>query len=301
MAEIVIDLQGAALDSSVPIADLLRKALLVSRKLGVRDIEEWLNWELHRYPSGEQLPDYRKVRGRLHARDEDGDLIPVQFREPMDYAERASVVQSVAELEEVAAAAKGGFVNLSLSHTLQKIMREATNQGPGVEFILEISASKYVQVLSAVRTRVLNWALALEEQGILGAGMTFSTKEITAAHQITYDYSTHIGAMHNSQLQQNSSGQQILISGPDLVELRALMEEVVARSNELGANALVAVGDAQTVIAQLDSGQPKAVVLRECLTSLRSIMEGAGGAFLAAEILPKLIPIVESLRNTLLP
>src|SRR5712691_4650814 len=64
---IVMELQRDALDRTVPVSDLLRKALLVATKLGVRDLGEWIEHELNGYPEGADFPEYRQFRGQLKA------------------------------------------------------------------------------------------------------------------------------------------------------------------------------------------------------------------------------------------
>jgi len=45
MESIVLELQAEALDSSKSVTDLLRKALAISVKLDLKDIQEWINKE----------------------------------------------------------------------------------------------------------------------------------------------------------------------------------------------------------------------------------------------------------------
>ncbi|WP_448101071.1 AbiTii domain-containing protein [Luteibacter jiangsuensis] len=46
-----------------------------------------------------------------------------------------------------------------------------------------IGANKLIAILNTVRTRMLEWALSLEEEGILGNGLSFSASEKQAAMQ----------------------------------------------------------------------------------------------------------------------
>jgi hypothetical protein len=63
MPSIVIELQKDALDTSIPDADLLRKALVVARKLKIAEIQEWIENELNGY--SKSCPQYRSVRGQV--------------------------------------------------------------------------------------------------------------------------------------------------------------------------------------------------------------------------------------------
>jgi hypothetical protein len=291
------EIQQAALDDTRGVTNLLRKALVASSKLGVTDIEQWIRYELNRYPADADLPDYRLVRGQVLAKDEDGETRPVVFEESIAGFERARVVQAAAELEAVVRAAEGRSVFLSFSHERQAVLRKAT--GIDVEFVFSCSPSAYVQALDAVRTRILEWALALERQGIVGEGLTFTAQEVQAAGNVTYDYSTHIGSMHHSQLQQHSSGRQVIATGFDSAALHSIMTQLIRRVDELGTASAMVRADAATVILQLESGAPKATVLRDCLQSIRSVLEGSAGGFLGAEILPRLVPYIGAIAASL--
>jgi hypothetical protein len=50
MQSLLLQLQGECLDSSVSIPDVLRKALVVARKLGVKDFQTWIEKALNGYP-----------------------------------------------------------------------------------------------------------------------------------------------------------------------------------------------------------------------------------------------------------
>src|SRR5205085_5705698 len=52
-----------SLNSNVRVTDLLRKALVVARKLNVRDFEEWINSELTGYKDTDKVPEYRRLEG----------------------------------------------------------------------------------------------------------------------------------------------------------------------------------------------------------------------------------------------
>lgn len=81
MLALVIELVNAAIDTSVSPSDLLRRALVVARRLGVPELVEWISGELNGYYSGE-VPDYRRVQGQLMA--ENPINGPIPFLAPPD-------------------------------------------------------------------------------------------------------------------------------------------------------------------------------------------------------------------------
>ena len=59
--------------------------------------------------------------------------------------------------------------------------------GSRVPTILQIQLSQVYKVLDSIRNTILNWALKLEEDGILGDGMAFSKEEKETANEVSYN------------------------------------------------------------------------------------------------------------------
>ncbi|MBA2876366.1 AbiTii domain-containing protein [Thermaerobacillus caldiproteolyticus] len=66
MGSLVRDLQKQAMDSSIPITDLLRNAYVVAKKLKIKEFEKWTNLELNGYKDN-NVPDYRIIQGQIKA------------------------------------------------------------------------------------------------------------------------------------------------------------------------------------------------------------------------------------------
>ena len=69
---------------------------------------------------------------------------------------------------------KGGTLNLSLS---PQIIAFLQSKGVPGEPSTQFGRSAIIGILDAVRTRVLDWALELERNGIHGSGVSFSPEE----------------------------------------------------------------------------------------------------------------------------
>lgn len=103
-----------------------------------------------------------------------------------------------------------------------------------------------------------------------------------------------VGTMSYSQIQQGTTSSTQVQRTLDVDALRELVAELRAIMPELDLEAEQHeeyVADIETVAAQLASPRPKVGVLRESLSSVRAILEGAAGAGVAAsaEHLPHLI------------
>ena len=65
MKGIVLQLQAEAIDDSVDIETLLRKAYLVARKLKLKEFENWISNEQNGYKG--EIPEYRVISGLIRA------------------------------------------------------------------------------------------------------------------------------------------------------------------------------------------------------------------------------------------
>jgi hypothetical protein len=102
----------------------------------------------------------------------------------------------------------------------------------------------------------------------------------------------HIHNMHQSQIQQGtfaSSQSATYSADPQLIsafitELRAILPSL-----SLDADTKSEVeAEIATIGAQLSSARPKQKILKECLVSIRTILEGAAGSALAQQLLSQL-------------
>lgn len=272
MTSPVLQLQQQALDPSVAVSDLLRRALVVATKLDLSDFKRWINDELTGYHPRD-TPDYRCVRGRLQVR-----YHPTAAWEPFsandpETDQRHSIAkfyQGIGEIEN--------FVNGS-----SRSFHYFISQRNEYELACHLSRSALAQVLVDVRTMILNWALQLERDGILGEGFAFTTEEKASAAIPTYNnVNNFYGSVGNTQIAQASPhASQTVRSGLDgatLVELsRALRESRDGLelddddSREFDA-------ELATLEAQAESPRPKHAVIRESLLSLKRILESAAGS-----------------------
>lgn len=95
------------------------------------------------------------------------------------------------------------------------------------------------------------------------------------------------GDVVGSQIQQATEGsQQIQITQDTQRALAEFLSSLEKGLTEIKAEANTLrdlKADIETIKAQLSAAQPKRSIVREALSSIRSILEGAGAALLAAE------------------
>lgn len=289
---LIADIIAAAIGSATT-TELLNKALVAATRLSDDQMSQFATREIHGY-DGAELPTHRMLRGQLRGNDPWQGWLPVMVPRNCEFLEVARFGEGVAELESLVGSAEGGEIVQHYGPGRQGVLREMFKTESDVLFALVVQRAAVVQSLQRSRTIVLEWALALEKQGVHGENMTFTPADRQVATQVTNNLINN-GVMHSPQIQQGSSGGQHIQLSPDLQALAALMSQILAHLSELGSRASEAEADARTVLAQLNSGKPKEGVVRECLESLKSILEGAGGAWVATEILPRMTPYLANI------
>ncbi len=293
MSSLVLELQQDALNPSIDLPGLLRKALLVSRKLGVNDFQTWIENELNGYEDTNALPEYRKIHGFPQGLNPYRGWQPIVFANT-EYEKFCSLclcTQSVSNLTALIAIvdskSQSDIVPMAYPAKLSKALSSSTALSPQVR--LAITVSSVVGLLDTVRTVVLKWAMKLQEDNILGEGMTFTPQEKSIARSATYNVTNFYGPITSSQIQQQTSdSSQCLITDKlDIEPIVRFLAEIKEKLSELPLSIDMEQeinAEVNTIDAQVSSPKPKAAILRESLSSIRRILEGTVGA-IAAELL----------------
>jgi len=293
MSSVVLELQQEALNRNVRVSDLLRKALVVAKKLNLQEFQDWIEKELNGYGNTEDIPDYRRISGQIRAWNPYHGWIPLIFEDAKEgelLSHRKSR-QAIAELENlVDRSEKGSSLHVPFPQELQRRLSEV------IEFETEISlfadCSGIARIIDSVRTIILNWALKLEEDGILGEGLSFSSQEQNAARRSPQNITNFYGPVQSPQIQQGSP-QAIQITASISFQpeaIKAFLENLrdALKSLQISPEQKLEVdAELQTLEAQVKSPKPKSSILRESLSSIRRILESAGGGA-AAHLLVEL-------------
>jgi plasmid stability protein len=272
MSSLVLELQEQALNPDILITDLLRKAKVAAAKLRVGDILEWVTYELEGYPDDDAvIPDYREIRGVAKGFNPLRGWLKIQFENP-EQEEQISTQKSRQPISEIETLAeiKDGSLTFIASNALAVGLSNAT------EARIFVARSQIVRILEAVRNRILSWALALEGQGILGEGFSFSPNEkaqaansdfrVGAQHYTVYGSVGVIGAVSDSVVSQNTGAQM----EPLARALQALSN--LAASVEDPGGVLVAVSAERAAIAA--SSQPNVTLVERLVAGMSSVVQG---------------------------
>jgi len=277
------------MDQKVRVSDLLRKALVVARKLRIAEFETWINHELRGYPEGHDYPAYRRMHGQLKAYNLHYGWQPVMFRNPDAARDLSSrlVSSTVAQLEaSVNGGEAYGMIPVDDDVAFQI---SADMDRPPTSFALHVPINEDVRILDTIRNTVLDWALRLEADGILGENLSFTSEEKKTAEASHYTLVFH-GPVTNSQVQQGVEGssQTMEITGADFRELGPLVDRLLASTSGLGLikeSQQELEAQLNSIRAQLASKDPALGFINACWRIVQGLMLNVAGNVVAAQIM----------------
>lgn len=171
----------------------------------------------------------------------------------------------------------------------------------GLDREQSLAIAQYLKGEGLIEYRTFGPTISITHYGVVEVERAVSEPD-TPTHYFPPVNIINVGSMVNSQISQASTGssqaQQIDQSDTEaiLAFVNGFRDQMHQLQLTLDAR-IEADADIATVEAQLASSRPKARILRESLSSLRTILEGAAGSAVASDLLPKLLPILASLSQ----
>lgn len=207
MNKIVLDLQQEAISKESDILNLLRKAYLVARKLKLSEFEEWINNELNGYKGEAIIPDYRKVRGEIKAWNPYNGWIPVILQNDniAKKFEEHLVPYSIPNLKNVYDNSKNNTAILQFGANMNQFLSSSCDFN--TKYALVIGTNQIYNIMETVRNIVLDWAITLEENGIIGEGLQFTDieKDIASSTATINNYTNNFyGNVQDTKIQQDT-------------------------------------------------------------------------------------------------
>lgn len=293
MSSIVIDLQNEITSSECDIVKILRRAHVIAVKLGLKEFDQWISYELNGYPSQNACPDYRKVRGVLKAFNPYQGWIPTLI--PDGELEKMicekKVPNSISEIITLCKTAKNGLISEFSGEQLELFNRMFDSPLP-MRYALHISGASVVDIVEKVKNTILEWTLKLEEEGVLGEGMRFSDEEKQMAKNMPQTVNNYYGA--TNVINGPSKGMQI-VSGNENVSFSydkantAVSEIETAISQEsLQSEDKDAALEMLSEIRDKISQEKKPSVIKALLVGLKDFLINAGGSLAAGLIQAKI-------------
>ena len=298
MGSLVLELQEDALNHHNEIEVILQKALVVSRKLSINSIKDWITLELQGYET-QEVPEYRVVNGSTVVHNPYNGYIPLVFPDKKMTKKYScmSFNQPISEIQEMYQMTRGKGNNILMTYTpeVEKSLMSAMSipLRPFLEFNLGILKT----ILSRVRNIILEWSLQLEQEGILGQGMSFTPKEVKHANEVIYNINNNFnGSVSGSQLQLQSDGSiQASVKFIDINELKNILKAIKSTKDLLDLNPSDAtrlaenLEETNTIIIQEPQSTGKII---KSIQSIKNILEGAAGNVIATGILHQLNQVI---------
>lgn len=287
MAKMVLDLQQACLDEKVSCYNLLLRAYAIAEKLNIKDMAEFCTNEINGYYDIDDkiIPLYRKIHVNTEAYKETSKRWePVSFPAGHPRSMRF-VVESIPEIEKLEQS-KQEMLEVRLNYDDQLAIYQIIDM-PKPLFVHQIfMAAQVTSILNIVRKLVLDWALKLEKQGILGESLIFSDEEQSKVKdvpsiQIIQNWNMNRASFFNSPI--NSSN--TINNGFDFKKISELMEDISQKLIDLALpdNQETELKSAITEIRDMVAKKDETGV-RKILRKIENICQSIPGNVIAALI-----------------
>jgi hypothetical protein len=193
------EIQDAAVKSNSDLGEILRKCKVLASHLGSKPLEDWLIWESNGYPDKQEVPAYRmwgvtwtgNFSGPFQSAMRNAPIsilcFPASIRKTFaEYCCR----ESIAALEQHVQKSKPGAMLHVTNNDLPLILGDTVYFGYNcIQVSGEFSTGNFIEVINAVRNRILDFALAL---GKTEPSAIDGTREfpVTAATTVTQIFNT---------------------------------------------------------------------------------------------------------------
>lgn len=289
------EIQAAALDSTSPLADLLRKCKVLAARLKNKEFGEWVNQELNGYDNRSELPTYRVIAtqscGNLvgtYGRQMNNLAIPATSfpKEFQSLINRRELTMSVAALAEMAntdeTVLRLRWPPELIAFASSKVtIVEDMSLVDGWQFL---PVSHIKQVLDIVRTRILEFVLAIEEQdpaagdALPGAPAPIPPATVTNIfHTSIYGGAANVGTSGRAKVSVGSIQFSPAIPQRQRAKITKLVGELAEQANEIGDES--DRGEAQSalekVTGELATSAPNAAKISRQLALYASIVTSA--------------------------
>lgn len=213
MDGLTAQLQADAINPDVPVSSLLRKVKLAAVKLQRDDVLAWADSELKGYES--EVPEYRKIRGQPKARDPRSGWIPfVGNAEFIELISEMPAFEAITSLEEtVRDPQRTSFYLQFPPQIVERLNHDLGTMCP--EMAIHVQRSTIVSILEHVRTLILEWAIELERNGILGEGLGFNVDEKKKASTAHINIGTFSGTLMSNTGDATGPAAKIMLGSQD--------------------------------------------------------------------------------------
>ena len=206
MGKIILELQAEAINPDTNTIALFRKAYLIADKLGLDDFKEWLNNELNGYNKDSIYPSYRVITGEMKFYHPYYGWRPVIWLGEGNLYETLTKREVSNSLHSLTSQSSSSDFDAYMKYPPDVSRTFKTSPSFETEYALFIGRDVAPSIIECARNKLLEWALLLEKNGILGEELQFSEEEKAAADafKTVYNINNFFGNAENVQIQQDS-------------------------------------------------------------------------------------------------
>lgn len=145
--------------------------------------------------------------------------------------------------------------------------------------------------------------IAISHYGVVNVEEALSSPEEETHYFPPVVNVMNVHTMIGSQIQQGTIGssQVITLSSEDLLSLQQLVKELLEKLPELDLSDSARremEAEAKTINSQVSSPNPKQSIIKESISSIKTILEGAAGNIIASEFLRNWLPIISKMLGS---
>jgi hypothetical protein len=285
------DIQNDLASQGGDVTAVLRKCKILAARLGSREFADWVNWELGGYPDQQATPEYRRLAITYYASFSNSawrvpdapvplQIIPEQHRASFQEIEFRDGIAKAISLAENGASIPRPELIFAIQGRMYPTMdcHGVTGRIAGVEF---------VQLLSAVKSRILDFSLEIEAANP-DAGEAAPNTQPVPPEKLQPIVNNFLGSVGNVA-QQSHNFSQSATAAIQPQDLATLVKELTTHIHELHLDAgrqRMAEAQIATLKAQQLADEPDAVIVQQAGRTLRNITEGAIGSLLATAAQP---------------
>jgi AbiTii len=285
------DIQNDLASQSGDVAAVLRKCKILSARLDSREFADWVRWELGGYLEEQPTPEYRRLAITYYANFSNSawqvsatpiplHVVPEQYRDSFQELEFREGIAKAISLTKEGASIPSPDLILAIQGKMYPTMNCHAVTG-------RIGAVEFVQLISAVKSRILDFVLEIEAANP-DAGEAAPNSQPVPPDKLQPIVNNFLGsvgnvAQHSHNFKQAATTE---IQSPDIA---TLVTELTKHIKELHLDpSQQRLADAQiaTLKAQQLADEPDAVIVQQAGRSLRNITEGAIGSLIAAAAQP---------------
>lgn len=293
MNSLILDFQNDINNPDIKIGDILRKALFIATKLNNSDLIGWIKLELEGYGEKNYIPEYRIIKGDLRLSNASENNIAVRMDNDGIYEsiQSSPLLHSIIEIEDLSSKDN----NLKLIPPIKKrnLIYKYFPETRAYEIYLIFNNSQFKAIVDFVRTKLLEWSLKLEKDGIVGTNSSFSDEELEIATENEESYKLII--INNSNVQFGDNNTQIVNNFKN-ISLKMENLKNIINGNDLESNININK-EIKIIDNELVKKTPDINIIKKSLHFLEDIFKGVISDVIAQQALFVILQILAYIKT----